>query len=233
MKAKSLTSAKKVKQLAEGIPLDGDLEAMRELISLCDSYLINRFLETSGEMVEKGQLGSRMRKEWDRLRDDLYAMAAFPSLSPSVRRLVSAQVVLRFAFTILVASAAILVIVSFTGYASFLQDIAPGFFLSFVLLATLYYFLRLYLQRSIALSVDKWFSQNPEEFAEFRELLARLTQALILRFAQMIEAQGERANEWPLDLFFEGYTGLRVLKTPGLLRKYYTAIPQLNQEVER
>jgi hypothetical protein len=232
MKAKSLTSDKKVKQLVEGIPLDGDLAAMRELITLCDSYLIHRFLQTDGEMVEKGQLGSRMRQEWDRFRDDLYAMAAFPGQSPTVRRLLSLQVVLRFAFTLLVALGTILVILFFTGHIPALQDIGPGFLLGFVLLATLYYFLRLLLQRAIALSVDRSFSQNPEDFADFLELLTRFVEGLILRFAQMIEAQRQQAAGWPLDLYFEGYTGLRVLKRPGLLRKYYTAVPHLEQEAE-
>ena len=82
-------------------PKTVDLNLLREMIYLIDSYRINRYVDISkiDKAVERGFFTKRIEEKWKNAREILLKMASFPNTVPGVVKWIKMRIVFDFGVT--------------------------------------------------------------------------------------------------------------------------------------
>ncbi|MDH5438775.1 MAG: hypothetical protein OEX76_07740 [Candidatus Bathyarchaeota archaeon] len=208
---------------------ENDLKALTDLITLLDCYRVNRYvqLDSMEKAVKSGQLG-KFDVKWREIRRILYKIGGLPNLSASINKLVrireGVKVIEIIGSYLFAFGLGVFVLSYFKVCPEWLESayVYVGLPALIVLLGT-----RLtteFINRKIALEIEELSKRHPEKFRFLRTRLRDIAQDLINRLGKHIKNRREDADKYRIDLYNTDYKGIKILKSPGTLRKHYTVV---------
>jgi hypothetical protein len=208
---------------------ENDLKALTDLITLLDCYRVNRYvqLDSMEKAVKSGKL-EKFDVKWREMRRILYKIGGLPNLSASINKLVKIREGVKaieiigsylFAFGL-----GVFVLSYFKVCPEWLQPayVYVGLPALIVLLGT-----RLtteFINRKIALEIEELSKSHSKKFRFLRARLRDIAQDLINRLGKHIKDRHEDADKYRIDLYNTDYKRIKILKSPGTLRKHYTVV---------
>ena len=209
-----------------------DLKVLTGLITLLDCYRINRYVEL--DSMEKAVKGGKLGKfdvKWREIRRILYKIASLPKRSASIEKLVK----IRERVKLVEIIGSYLFVFGLGVFLLTYFDLCPEWLKGtyvYVALPALVVVLgtrlaREFIHRKIALEINDLSKRHPEKFGFLRARLKEIAQNLIYRLGRYIRDRGEDAEEYKFDLYNTDYEGIRIVRSPGLVRKYYTVVCEL------
>jgi len=206
-----------------------DLKALTDLITFLDCYRVNRYVELDSmeKAVKSGKLG-KFDVDWREIRRILYKIAGLPKLSASINKVVKiregvkvVEIIVSCLFTF---GLGIFVLSYFEACPEWLEPayVYVGLPALIALLGT-----RLtteFINRKIALEIEVLSKSHPEKFRFLRARLRDMAQDFIHRLGKHIKDRHEDADKYTIDLYNTDYKGIKILKSPGTLRKHYTVV---------
>lgn len=208
---------------------ENDLKALTDLITLLDCYRVNRYvqLDSMEKAVKSGKLG-KFDVKWREIRRILYKIGGLPSLSASINKLVKiregVKVIEIIGSYLFAFGLGVFVLNYFKVCPEWLQPayVYVGLPALIVLLGT-----RLtteFINRKIALEIEELSKSHSEKFRFLRARLRDIAQNLINRLGKHINDRHEDPDKYRIDLYNTDYKGIKILKSPGTLRKHYTVV---------
>lgn len=206
-----------------------DLKALTNLITLLDCYRINRYvqLDSTEKAVKSGKL-EKFDVKWREIRRILYKIASLPKLSASINKFVKIREGVKIIETagsyLFVLGLGVFVLSYFKVCPKWLEPayVYVGLPALIALLGT-----RLtteFLNRKIALEIEDFSNNHPKKSRFLRARLRNIAQDLINKLGKHIKDRREDADKYKIDLYNTDYEGIKILKSPGTLRKHYTVI---------
>ena len=206
-------------------PKTVNLNLLREMIYLIDSYRINRYVDIGkiDKAVERGLFTKRIEEIWKNARKVLLKMASFPNTVPGIVKWVKMRIVFDFVATISLLAAMIIVLAKyFTRFAlSIIYDYAMIFGL---ILTTVTWALARVSNIKVASALNKFFEENPRKFEGERNYLRETVQDLIDEYTRQVRIMKVDPEKHPLMLYNIDYRGIRIVKPPAKTGKYYVVI---------
>lgn len=206
-----------------------DLKALTDLITLLDCYRINRYvqLDSMEKAVRTGKLG-KFDVKWREIRRILYKIGSLPKLSASINKLVKiregVKVIEIIGSCLFTFGLGVFVLSYFKVCPEWLEPayVYVGLPALIALLGT-----RLtteFINRKIALEIEELSKSHPEKFRFLHARLRDIAQDLINRLGKHIKDRHEDADKYKIDLYNTDYKGIKILKSPGTLRRHYTVV---------
>ncbi len=209
-----------------------DLKALTYLVTVLDCYRINRFVELDSveKKVKEGKLG-KFGGEWKHIRRILYKIGNLPKLSSNVTRLVRirdrvklAEVIALYFFTFALG---VLVLTYFNVCPKWLESTFSVVYLPSIGMMLGIRLLDAFIDRKIALEIDKLDREHPQKFRFDRLYLKKTAQNLIDYIISHLKNSHEDPAKYKIDLYNTDYERIEILKSPGTFRKHYTVICKL------
>ncbi len=209
-----------------------DPKALTYLITVLDCYRINRFVELDPveRAVKEGKLG-KIGAEWKRIRRILYKVGSLPELSPNVMRLIKirerVKLVWIIALYFFTFGLGVFVLTFFNVGPKWLERALTVVYLPSIgaMLGTR--LLDAFINRKIALEIDRLDREHPKKFRFDRSDLKETAQNLINHLLNYLRNSHEDPGKYKIDLYNTDYKGIEILKGPGTFRKHYTVVCKL------
>lgn len=209
-----------------------DLKTLTNLITLLDCYRIDRYVEldSTEKAIKDGKLG-KFDVRWKEIRRILYKIGSLPKLSATVDKLLK----IRGRVKILSTIGAYFFVFGLGVFVLTFFDICPEWLEhTYVYIAMPSMIIVLgtrladeYISRKIALEIEKLSKTHSKKFRFLRERLKEITQELIDHLSNYIRDRNEDADKYKFDLYNTDYTGIKIIKSPGKLRKHHTVVCEI------
>ena len=209
-----------------------DLKVLTDLITLLDCYRINRYVELDSmeKAVRDGKLG-KLDVKWREIRRILYRIASLPERSANIEKLVNIRERVKLVEIIgsylFVFGLGVFLLTYFDLCPEWLKGTYVYVALPSLLLVLGTRLAREFIHRKIGLEIDEFSKRHPKKFRFLRARLKEMAQDLIYKLSKSIRDRNEDAEEYKFDLYNTDYKGIKILKSPGLVRKYYTVVCEL------
>jgi len=231
-----MTKDKKPKNTAI---ITDEVSSLINVISLLDSYRINRCEDFRwvDNSIKKGKFGQKFRRVWKDARKILCKIARMPSSSRYIVRLMKIRefiLFFGFAFPTTFMALSLIYAVSpsslpwqpFPGFLSFIAILAFAIMLLTIIIPR-------YIDRKIAIFMEKFYQKDPAKYGNLHAQLKFIVQDLIFHVCRSIECLNHDPTKFRIKLYNIDYGGIRLLKKPSRVRKFYIATPELRKNRER
>jgi len=242
--SKGKRADRKVESL--GFPKEIKINFLTNIITLIDGYRINFCpdFRKIDEGVKKGVLGRNFAERWKNIRKVLWSIGTFPSNIPKVKTMTRFRYLFQLSGLVtMIASTIIILINAFFNLGYFLNAIGMIMYVIGGSLITL----GVLVKRRVAIKISEYYRQDNERFEKEQQYLRAVTQDLInglIRYLRRRMYEGlekdlkglENASEkeyikklqkYKFKLYNDDYTGVKIIKKPSPIRKYFLAIPAI------
>jgi len=207
-----------------------DLNLLKELILVLDSYRVHRYVEI--DFIDAAVKEGKLRKfvaEWQSVRPILVKMASSAASIPGVVKLVkirdtislASMVFLTVSFSLIIAR----ILLRYSPVLAFgtLEELLYPSTLVLVFSALI---LRVVINREIGLRVETYYAENSEKFSTYQLKLKKLVQSLINVLSESVKRLHEEPENYVMKLYNCDYKKIKVIEKPSRFKKYYTVIPE-------
>lgn len=235
---------KKVESL--GFPKEIKINFLTNIITLIDGYRINYCpdFRKIDEGIKKGVLGRNFAERWKNIRKILWSIGTFPQQIPKVKNLTRFRYIFQLSgLLMMIASTIVLLVNSFIYFGFIVSSISMIMYVLGGSLITL----GILLKRRIALKISDYYRKDNTRFSKEQEYLHAVTQELINGFTRYLRKriyEGlekdlagldklsekeyiKKLKKYKFKLYNDDYTGIKIIKKPSPLRKYFYAIPAI------
>jgi hypothetical protein len=196
-----------------------EIELLKKMITVTDSYRINLFLSVKyiDNEIKQVKLKGEIKKEWEKIREKMVKMANVSLNIPLLKNIAKVREVLRFIVWSIV----------FLAFATLLFSMIVGFgdFSTIWIAASITLVILIILEPVfnyiIAKSIEKYYSENAQRFEKTKRDLKTFVQQLIYELKNEIRRSDESFEDNPIKIYNVDYKGIKVIKNPTLWRKHY------------
>ena len=204
-----------------------NLKLLSNLITFIDGYLANYLDDPEPYRVKirAGALGKEIAREWKSIEKSLLKIAYTVRRIPKVKFYLNLSLFTRITSIIfLIVAIVVAFTVIFTGHHTYytIYLLALSLFLSS--LTTIY--TQVYI-RKMNEEIERYFNQHSEKYRFIRENLRNFNQKLINSYRFYIAKRGLDPKKNSLALYNTFYSGIEIMKKPGLLSKKYKVIVRI------
>lgn len=209
-----------------------DLKTLTNLITLLDCYRIDRYVELDSmeKAIKDGKLG-RFDVRWKEIRRILYKIGSLPKLSATVDKLLKIRGRVKILATIgayfFVFGLGVFILTFFDVCPEWLEHTYAYIAMPSIIIIVGTRLADEYISRKIALEIEKLSKTHSKKFRFLRERLKEIAQELIDQLSSYIRNRNEDADKYDFDLYNTDYIGIKIIKSPGRLRKYYTVVCEI------
>ncbi|MEM3551903.1 MAG: hypothetical protein QXV01_12540 [Candidatus Bathyarchaeia archaeon] len=196
-----------------------EIELLKKMITVVDSYRINLFLSVKhvDNEIEQVKIKSEIKREWKRLREKMVKMANASLNIPQLKKIAKIREVLRFIVWSIV----------FLAFATFMftMIIGVGDFSIIWIAASMALLILMTLEPlfnyAIAKNVEKYYSENAQRFEETKNQLRNFAQQLIFALKEEMQKVKESFENNPIKIYNVDYQRIKVKKRPTFWRRHY------------
>ena len=238
-------SKKVVEQL--GFPLQTKLKGLSTVISLIDGYRINRCpdFRKLDDQIKKGVLGRPFAEKWKNIRKVLWRIGTFPQNIPNVNKMMTIRIVSQISGIIIMLIASSLVIAQlFLNLPTLIMAVGLGLYV----LGTSLIGLAMLIRRRIAVKIAEFYYEDHERWKREQAYLKGVVQQLIDVLRRQIKRRKIAGTEkgleklkdnmsekeyarimekYKMKMYNIDYTGIKIIKKPGTMRKNYVVLPKM------
>lgn len=206
-----------------------DLKALTNLITLLDCYRIDRYVELDSmeKAIEDGKLG-KFDVRWKEIRRILYKIGGLSKLSAIIDKLLKirgrVKILSMIGTYFFVFGLGVFVLTFFNLCPEWLKHTYAYVAMPAIIIILGTRLADEYISRKIALEIEELSKSHPEKFRFLRTRLRDIAQDLINRLGKHIKDRREDADKYRIDLYNTDYKRIKILKSPGTLRKHYTVV---------
>jgi diacylglycerol kinase len=199
--------------------MNKEIELLKKMITVVDSYRINLFLSVKHIDNEIGQvkLKSEVKKEWKRVREKMVKMANASLNIPLLKKIAKIRETLRFitwSIVFLAFVTFILTMIVGAGDFSIIWITASIVLLILMILEPIFNY-------AIAKNVEKYYLENVQRFEQTKDQLKSFAQQLIFTLKEEMRKARESSENNPIKIYNIDYQRIKVKKNPALWRRHY------------
>jgi len=208
-----------------------DVKLLKSVIYVLDAYRVHRYLdlEKYDKEIREGKLGRRFAEKWKKdIHPTLLKMAKLPFKIPGVQKLLQLRLLFKliksFCFTLALLFFADAVFQVFSTYSLISKHsaiLAPILFLMVAVSGVS----EVLTVRKISMVIDSYYKTHPKKFGLITSRLRDVVQGLIYGLSMFYKKYDTPDNDDKrIELYNIDYKGIKILKKPKLIRKYYEVL---------
>jgi hypothetical protein len=196
-----------------------EIELLKKMITVTDSYRINLFLSVKyiDNEIKQVKLKGEIKKEWEKIREKMVKMANVSLNIPLLKNIAKVREVLRFiVWSIVFLAFATLLFSMIVGFGDFstIWIAASIALVILIILEPIFNYI-------IAKNIEKYYSENAQRFEKTKRDLKTFVQQLIYELKNEIRRSDGSFEDNPIKIYNVDYKGIKVIKNPTLWRKHY------------
>lgn len=200
---------------------DEELENAAWLISVVDSYRVGMGVDMEGLRERTRKLRDSMKMEnWSQAYSDMKAIIELPyEKEPRMKLYINI-----YAFTRYLVKQAFLIlgIILFVALISARMPFISPSHLPYILYAIIGVAWCVVAIRAFVKDRMKMFySTHQKEYRKNEERLQKAAQDLIYKMGALLTEKGEPPEKYKFNVYQKDYTGIKIVKSPGVLRDFY------------
>lgn len=200
---------------------DEELENAAWLISVVDSYRVGMGVDMEGLRERTRKLRDSMKMEnWSQTYSDMKAITELPyEKEPRMKLYMNIYAFMRY----LVKQAFLIVgIILFVALISARMPFISPSHLPYILYAIIGVAWCVVAIRAFVKDRMKMFySTHQKEYRKNEERLQKAAQDLIYKMGALLTEKGELPEKYKFNVYQKDYTGIKIVKSPGVLRDFY------------
>jgi len=215
-----------------------DLKAAKKILMLIDGYrkLNIEDFEWADREVKDGKMGKRFSQDWKQIRE---LMLKFAREGGSQRHLLDLaalqQILLQVgliasAITTLLTTLSMMAFVFHLEWAKIIPEILSYALIPLIIVITVMFAGPPLIARKISSELEKFYQKRKEFVNRADAVLKDAAQKIIYSIIQEIKngnLEVKKKKEYEFGIFNMDYKGIKVVKKPSFLRKYYIVIPEV------
>jgi hypothetical protein len=199
--------------------MNKEIELLKKMITVVDSYRINLFLSVKhvDNEIEQVKLKDEIKKEWKRIREKMVKMANASLNIPLLKKIAKIRELLRFivwSIVFLAFATFMFTIITSIGDFSIIWITASIALLILMALEPIFNY-------AIAKSVEKYYLENAQRFEGTKHQLKIFAQQLIYVLKEEMQKAKESFEGNPIKIYNIDYQRIKVKKNPALWRRHY------------
>ena len=207
-------------KISEPLKMD-NINPIIKVITLLDGYRINKFKDPTkiGNSVKAGQMGNKVKRNWDKIYKSLYDLTGITSRIPNAMKYLKYHQFLNLLIGVIFSLSILMFVVTFALNISWV--IGGSLFICGL---GVFIILRSYFSKKIALSIDEYMQKNPETFKGHLSFIKGFVQELISDLRRFFKMARINPANHPFNLYKTDYVGIAITKNTSRRKSAYTAV---------
>ncbi|NWF86764.1 hypothetical protein HXY32_02995 [Candidatus Bathyarchaeota archaeon] len=215
-----------------------DLKAAKKILMLLDGYRMLNLedFEWADKEVKEGRMGKKFASEWKEIREILLKFAREAGSQKRLLNLAALQQILLqvgmiiSAITTLLSTIGAMAFAFHLGWASFFPTVLGYAFIPLIIGLTIMFAGPPLVARKLASELEKFYERKQEFVKKANVALRIVVQKIIYSVIEAIKTgkvEIKKKKDYEIGIFHLDYEGIKVVKNPSFLRKYYIVIPEI------